>query len=160
MNDSQNPIPESEAVSALIEALNALNERQRRFVLAYTGSTEGVPPGNATQAAIWAGYSKRGADVQAVRLLGNARIQSALKAVRVKDEAAGSMARHERKLFWSSVMRGEMQEGGVRPTVRNRLRASELLAKAEGDFSQRIEIADISSLADDQLDRIIAGDVP
>ena len=50
----------------------ALTTRQDRFVAAYTG--------NATQAAIGAGYSPRSARQHAARMMANAAIQAALAA--------------------------------------------------------------------------------
>lgn len=51
-----------------------LNPRQARFVQEY------VVDCNGTQAAIRAGYSRRGASQQASRLLANAKVQAALRA--------------------------------------------------------------------------------
>ena len=51
---------------------NPLNSRQQNFVREFLLDL------NGTQAAIRAGYSAKGADVQAIRLLGNARIQAAI----------------------------------------------------------------------------------
>lgn len=52
-----------------------LTEKQRRFILEY------IKDANGTQAAIRAGYSKNGADVAAIRLLGNARISAEIDKV-------------------------------------------------------------------------------
>ena len=49
---------------------SSLTPRQARFVKEYLVDL------NGTQAAIRAGYSASGADVQAVRLLGNARVKA------------------------------------------------------------------------------------
>lgn len=53
-----------------------LNLRQRRFVDALLGSANG----NATKAAIAAGYSPKAAQPVSARLLSNAMVQQALKA--------------------------------------------------------------------------------
>ena len=53
-----------------------LTPKQAAFVAEY------VKDGNATQAAIRAGYSEKTADVQGPRLLGNVGIQQALQQVR------------------------------------------------------------------------------
>jgi phage terminase small subunit len=52
-----------------------LTDKQRRFILEY------IKDRNGTQAAIRAGYSKQGADVAAIRLLGNARISAEIEEV-------------------------------------------------------------------------------
>lgn len=49
-----------------------LNIQQRKFVIAY------LKTGNGKQSAIAAGYSKKTADVQASRLLANAKVKQAL----------------------------------------------------------------------------------
>lgn len=56
-------------------AIDRLPQKQRLFV------REFVVDYNGTQAAIRAGYSERGADVQASRMLGNARVQAALREI-------------------------------------------------------------------------------
>lgn len=66
-----------------------LNEKQRRFTVEY------VKDFNGTQAAIRAGYSERGADVTAARLLGNARV-SALIAEHVKAGEARAAVTQDR----------------------------------------------------------------
>ena len=58
-----------------------LTVKQERFVQEYCANG-----GNGTQAAIAAGYSEKGADVQAVSLLRNIRIAAAIRAHR--DETA------------------------------------------------------------------------
>jgi phage terminase small subunit len=58
-----------------------LTPKQARFVDEYLVDL------NGTQAAIRAGYSARGADVQAVRLLGNARISAAIASRQTKRTA-------------------------------------------------------------------------
>ena len=50
--------------------MSDLTPKQERFCREY------IKDGNGTQAAIRAGYATSGADVQAIRLLGNARIQA------------------------------------------------------------------------------------
>jgi hypothetical protein len=56
------------------KATPKLNFRQERFVGQY------LKDGNGTQAAIRAGYSEKGADVAAIRMLGNARILAKIRA--------------------------------------------------------------------------------
>lgn len=57
-----------------------LTAKQRRFVSEYLKDL------NGTQAVIRAGYSKNGADVQAVRLLANARVQEEIQKRMAKRE--------------------------------------------------------------------------
>jgi phage terminase small subunit len=53
---------------------DGLNPKQRLFAAHYAAS------GNGGRSVIAAGYSAKGADVQAVRLLGNARVKAAVDA--------------------------------------------------------------------------------
>ena len=46
--------------------------------------------------------------------------------------------REERQAWWTAVMRGEPD--GTAPTLSERLRASELLGRAQGDFVERREV--------------------
>lgn len=64
-----------------------LTAKQRRFAEEYNVDS------NGTQAAIRAGYSKNGADVQAVNLLGNARVKKEVERLRAaKSERTGVTA--------------------------------------------------------------------
>lgn len=76
------PAPASKAPAVIvIEDEKTLSDRQQRFCMEY------VIDLNGTQAAIRAGYSQNGADVQAVRLLGNASVKTEidrLKAVKAQ----------------------------------------------------------------------------
>ncbi|GHV55677.1 hypothetical protein FACS1894216_18580 [Synergistales bacterium] len=103
-----------------------MNSRQRKFIDAYTG--------NAAQAAIAAGYSAKSA-----RAIGRENLTKPdiLEAIREReqerrDELIGT--REERQIFWTAIMRDEAAE------MKDRLHASELLGKSEGDFIERTEI--------------------
>ena len=103
-----------------------LTAKQRAFIEAYTG--------NATVAAKLAGYSEATAYSIGQRLLKQPEVASAIQAreaERTSDEVANREARLK---FWTSVMYD------VTHSIRDRLRASELLAKAEGDFLDRVEV--------------------
>ena len=104
----------------------AFTVKQRAFVEAYCG--------NATEAAITAGYSKKTAASIGERLLRNVEIKEALKEREDKRLASLIATREERQRFWTTLMRDE-----DRKEV-DRLKASELLAKSEGDFLERREL--------------------
>ncbi len=108
----------------------ALNARQRAFVEAYCG--------NATEAAIAAGYSAKYAGRNADKLLKNTKVQEALKEREDKRLASLIATREERQRFWTTLMRDE-----DRKEV-DRLKASELLAKSEGDFLERRELTGLN----------------
>lgn len=99
-----------------------LTPRQRAFAEGYARH------GIAERAAIEAGYSRTTARAQSARLLANVGIANhiASLASRATDSAVADIA--ERRAFWTSIMRNPNAE------VRDRLRASEILARAAGDF--------------------------
>ena len=94
---------------------------------------------NATQAAIRAGYSSKTAYSIGQRLLKNVEIQNAMSEHR--DEMIAD--RDERLKFWTDIMRDDSQD------LKHRLRASELLGKAQADFTEKLEMkAKSQTLAD------------
>ena len=102
-----------------------LPEKRRRFVEAYMGEAGG----NATEAARLAGYLAPGTEGH--RLLQYAEIQQAIdQRVENRPDIA---TREERQTFWTSAMRGEIE--GL-----DRLKASELLARSQADFVDRVKI--------------------
>jgi phage terminase small subunit len=106
-----------------------LNPRQEAFCLAYART------GNATRAALEAGYSPKGIDAAAARLLGNARVRDRLKELAEQTASSKIANAVERQEFWTSLMRDPAHE------VKDRLKASELLGKAQGDFIDRTEVS-------------------
>lgn len=103
-----------------------LTTRQRRFVEAYDG--------NATQAAIAAGYSEKTARFMGHENLTKPYILAEIKARDTIRSTPLIASRAERQQFWSSVMRDKDQQ------MRDRLKAAELLGKSEADFVERQEI--------------------
>lgn len=104
----------------------ALTVRQQAFINAYTG--------NATEAAIKAGYSADSAHVQGVRLLKDDNIMAAIHARNEEAQKPLIASREARQKFWSEVMLDPEQE------MQHRLKAAELLGKSECDFSERLQI--------------------
>jgi len=104
-----------------------LTDKQQRFVDAYMG--------NATQAAIDAGYSEKTAEVQGSRLLRNAKVLEAIKNRQMERKTNTIASREEIQQFWTDVMTGLESED-----MKDRLKASELLAKSEGYFLERHEV--------------------
>ena len=102
-----------------------LTVRQQRFAEAYTG--------NATEAALIAGYSAKTAHSIGAENLKKPEIMQAIRK-REEERMKGPIAnRQTRQEFWTAIMQDE-----ARP-VRDRLKASELLARSEGDFLDRVE---------------------
>lgn len=102
-----------------------MNLRQKLFCEYYLGEC----CGNAEQAAIKAGYSKKSARTGANKLLQNAQVKAYI-AQKSSEIATNNIASiQDIQTFWTNIMHDEAE-----PT-KNRLRASELLAKAKGMFN-------------------------
>jgi len=104
-----------------------LKGREQRFVDAYTGEAKG----NATKACILAGYSEKAARQIGSRLLTKANICDAIANIRT--ESAAIATKDELHTFWSATMRN------ADVPWKDRLKASELHAKANGLFIERHE---------------------
>ena len=100
-----------------------LTAKQQRFVSAYNG--------NATEAMIAAGYSKKSAASNVDKLLKNTEIQAAIQNREKERNSAAIATREERQTFWTAILRDPETE------LRDRLRASELLGRSEGDFLEK-----------------------
>lgn len=103
-----------------------LTARQKRFIDAYNG--------NATEAARAAGYSEKKIDNAAYKLMHTPAIMEAIREREKARSDAAIMTREERQKLWSDLARN------VDETTRDRLRATELLGKSEGDFLDRQEL--------------------
>lgn len=102
---------------------DGLNDQQRRFVAAYRG--------NAREAARIAGY--KGPKEAAGRLIANPKVVAAIREREGHETKTLVLDRQQRQAFWTSVV----QDSAASMT--DRLRASELLARSEGDFLDRVE---------------------
>ena len=104
----------------------ALTTKMRAFVEAYCG--------NATEAALKAGYSPRTAAFIGAENLKKPQIKEAI-AEREKISSELRIAdRQERQSFWTSVMRDPEED------MKNRLKAAELLGRSECDFVEKVEL--------------------
>lgn len=104
-----------------------LSVKQRRFVEAYDG--------NATAAAIAAGYSAKTARLQGHKNITKDNILEAIQSRENKRLESTILTREERQAFWSDIIRNEDEKN-----IMAKLKASELLAKSEGDFLDRHEL--------------------
>jgi len=94
--------------------------KQQKFIDCYCG--------NACEAALKAGYSKKTAFRIGVENMQKPTIAAAIKARQNKESRGLIMSRQERQAFWSDTAKD--------PDVdyNHRLRASELLGRSEADF--------------------------
>ena len=105
--------------------MKKLTPLQQAFVDVYAG--------NATEAAIKAGYSAKTARDMGCQNLALPQIRAALAAREDVESRVRIADRQTRQQFWTETMRNEGAE------LRDRLRASELLGRSEGDFLDRVE---------------------
>jgi len=109
----------------------SLTAKQRRFVELY------LVDGNATAAAAGAGYSAKTAKQLGSRLLKQGAIAKAVAKGQAQQRSATIADRDARQAFWTQVMLGH---GKFKKTsMKDRLKASELLGKSHGDFVDRHE---------------------
>jgi len=105
--------------------MQKLTDRQEKFVQFYDG--------NATQAAIKSGYSKKTAKLTGHRLITNDNIRQAIQERNKVQDAPVIASRQDRQKFWSAMMNDKTADANVK------LKASELLGKSEGDFTEKIQ---------------------
>ena len=130
--------------------MKELTIKQKRFADEY------IISGNATDAAIKAGYSSKYANTNASKLLQNTTIKSYIDE-RLAQLASEKIATQEEVLtYLTSVMRGETQEqtlisvGELGQTItdidvgaKDRIKAAELLGKRHRLWTDKVE-ADVS----------------
>lgn len=102
-----------------------MNPRQKLFCEYYCGKHFG----NAYQAAVAAGYSEKYATKNSKHILGNVGVQEYIAELQNKETKKRIATIADVKAFWTEVMNNEDE------IMKNRIRASELLAKAGGAFN-------------------------
>ncbi len=106
-------------------ASKALSKKQLAFIDLYDGNLE--------ESAIKAGYNPTSAKRTAIRNMHNATIRHLIQQKREAEIKPQVISRIERQIYWSDIMRDTEQD------IKHRLKASELLARSEGDFLDRVE---------------------
>jgi phage terminase small subunit len=125
--------------------MEKLTLKQKKFCEFYVGS------GNASEAARLAGYSEKTARATGAENLTKPDVQEYINSLTksMSDERIATAV--ERQQFWTAIMRGQMPEIEI-----IQLKASEILARAQGDFIQKVEVTnDLATLTDDELDEKI-----
>jgi len=104
--------------------MRELTDKQQKFIDCYDGDTKKA----AKTAKLSYDYARR--------LVTKGHILKAIR-YRIDNEIRPAMiaTRQERQKFWSEIMKDTKQ------TMRDRLRASELLGKSEMDFPNKTEIS-------------------
>lgn len=121
-----------------------LTQKQQRFVDEY------IISGNATQAAIKAGYSKKTAAVTATENLRKPNIKAAIEKRNEEIKSAKTADMQEVMEYLASVMRGEQTESvanakgiydNVPVSAKDRIKAAELIGKRHGAWTDKKEIS-------------------
>jgi phage terminase small subunit len=119
-----------------------LTTKQKAFCEFYAGNG-----GNATQAAIDAGYSENTAKEIGSENLTKPHILEYIRELSAPAENKRIASTTEIKEFWSSILRDDMEK------TTDRLKASELLGKSAAMFIDRVEIKETST--SDELRNLI-----
>lgn len=107
----------------------SLTDIQKKFIDNY------IETGNATQSYIDAGYKARGnsAEANASRLLRNVKAREYIEERNKALESPRIATMTEVKEFWTNTMNAKNEE------TKDRLKASELIAKTNGAFLDKVE---------------------
>lgn len=117
-----------------------LTQKQQRFVDEY------IISGNATQAAIKAGYSKKTAAVTATENLRKPNIKAAIEKRNAEIQSEKTADMTEVMEYLTSVMRGEQTESvatakgvyeDVEVSAKDRIKAAELIGKRHGAWTDK-----------------------
>ena len=106
-----------------------LTAKQNAFVREY------VTDFNATKAAIRAGYAENSARQTASENLSKPHVAAAITELVTEARTNAVMTLSELQEWWSNAVRGEHPDA----EYRDRQKASELLAKSQGGFTDKIE---------------------
>ena len=126
-----------------------LNARQKAFCEYYVAS------GNATEAAIKAGYKEKNARFIGSENLTKANIKKYIEELQEKAKGNRIMTAIERREFLTSIIK----DGAVKDT--DRLKALDILNKMDGEYTQKVEVNGninsnpFSNLTTDELKEII-----
>jgi phage terminase small subunit len=106
-----------------------LTPNQKKFADEY------IKTGNAKQSYINAGYKARGnrAEASASRLLRNVKVRDYIRQRNKEIDRDTIADMQEVKEFWTNVLRNKAAD------PKDRLKASELIAKTNGAFLDRVE---------------------
>ena len=105
-----------------------MTPKQQAFVEYYAAC------GNASDAARRAGY--KNARMQGAQNLSKKEIKEAIAVLATETRNVRIASMQERQEFWTDILRGKE---GYEAEMKDRLKASELLGKCQGDFIDRVE---------------------
>lgn len=127
----------------VVSSITKLTQKQRRFIDEY------IISGNATQAAIKAGYSKKTAAVTATENLRKPNVKAEIERRNAEIQSEKTADMTEVMEYLTSVMRGEQTESvatskgvfsGVEVSAKDRIKAAELIGKRNGAWTDKKEM--------------------
>ena len=117
-----------------------LTQKQAKFALCY------VQTGNASKSYIEAGYSAKTPEVagtESHKLLKKPNIIEEIDRLNAQIEADGIASASERQRLLTNILRD------VSEKTADRIRATEILGKMQGDFIERHEVKEVPIFMDD-----------
>ena len=115
-----------------------VNDKQKAFCREY------LVDNNATKALVRAGYSPKGASVAASKMLAKPQVKAYLETLRGELMTGREKIINDNLAFWVKMRDMEEKENEDGSTKRvydaDRLKASELLGKSLGMFTEKIEL--------------------
>lgn len=127
----------------MVSSITKLTQKQRRFIDEY------IISGNATQAAIKAGYSKKTARKIGQENLTKPDIKTEIERRNAEIQSEKTADMTEVMEYLTSVMRGEQTESvatskgifpGVEVSAKDRIKAAELIGKRNGAWTDKKEL--------------------
>lgn len=127
----------------VVSSITKLTQKQRRFIDEY------IISGNATQAAIKAGYSKKTARKIGQENLTKLDIKAAIEKRNAEIQSEKTADMTEVMEYLTSVMRGEQTESvatskgvfsGIEVSAKDRIKAAELIGKRNGAWTDKKEL--------------------
>ena len=114
----------------------SLNAQQKLFCEAYAKS------GNATQAALDAGYSENVARHRTATILNSQKVRDYLDSLNKALEEKSISSIEEIQRFWTDLYLGKIDDGDYPAKLSDRIKASELLVKSKGGFLDKVALVD------------------
>ena len=117
-----------------------LTQKQKKFAQNY------VETGNASQSYISAGYSAKTVEIagsEGAKLLKNPLVVGEIDRLNSEIASKKIASATERQQYLTAVMRSSHEE------TKDRIRATEILGKMQGDFIERVEIKEVPTFNDD-----------
>lgn len=112
-----------------------LTSKQRKFCEEFAANS-----GDATAAALKAGYSKSYAATKSAEILKAPVVAQYIKELTRELDATKIAKIEEIQSFWTKIVRGELDDGDYPAKLSDRIKASEILARSQGAFIEKLQV--------------------